>query len=236
MEVDIHSHTIASGHAYSTINEMAHEAGKRGIKVLATTDHGPAMPGGPHIYHFHNLRALPAFIGGVRILKGAEVNIVDYKGEVDIHRELLDELEFCVASFHFPCLEPKGVKETTRALISCMENDNIHAIGHPEDIRYPFEIKEIVSLSKESKTPLEINNSSLLPTTFREGTREGIIKILEECGRQNAPVVFGSDSHHTSLVGVFDKCIDIAKEVGFPNSLILNKNSSNFLEYIGLTK
>lgn len=212
---------------------MVVEAGKRGIKVLATTDHGPNMPGGPHIYHFHNLRALPKYIEGVRVLKGVEANIIDYDGNIDIPREVLEEMEFVIASFHQPCIKPMGIKETTRALVKCMENPLIHTIGHPEDSKYPFELTEIVKLSKYTKTLLEVNNSSLLPTTFRDGTREGIVKILEECGKEDVPVVFGSDSHHTSLVGNFDMCNKLVTEIDFPKELIINRDSRLFLDYIG---
>ena len=42
---DTHAHTLASGHAYSTIREMAAAARKRGLKALALTEHAPEMPG-----------------------------------------------------------------------------------------------------------------------------------------------------------------------------------------------
>lgn len=43
--VDSHTHTIASGHAYSTILENALAAKNKGLKLLCTTDHAPEMPG-----------------------------------------------------------------------------------------------------------------------------------------------------------------------------------------------
>ena len=50
--VDTHTHSVSSGHAYSTIQEMAAAAAEKGIEVMAVTDHGPAMDGAPCIYHF----------------------------------------------------------------------------------------------------------------------------------------------------------------------------------------
>ena len=52
--LDMHNHTIASGHAYSTIQEIAAEANKKGLKYVGITDHGPKMPGGPHIFDIGN--------------------------------------------------------------------------------------------------------------------------------------------------------------------------------------
>ena len=56
---DMHTHTISSGHAYSTVNELAAEASRKGLLAIAITDHGPALPGAPHIYHFGAMRFIP---------------------------------------------------------------------------------------------------------------------------------------------------------------------------------
>ena len=45
IEIDTHSHTLASGHAYNTIHEMAAAAANRGLKGLAITEHAVKMPG-----------------------------------------------------------------------------------------------------------------------------------------------------------------------------------------------
>ena len=51
-EFDLHTHTIASGHAYSTIKEMAHSAAQKGLKLLGITEHAPKMPGTCHDFYF----------------------------------------------------------------------------------------------------------------------------------------------------------------------------------------
>ena len=45
IELDTHTHTLASGHAYSTISEMIDAAAQKGLKLLGITEHAPAMPG-----------------------------------------------------------------------------------------------------------------------------------------------------------------------------------------------
>lgn len=37
---DTHSHTLASGHAYSTIREMVRAAFEKGMEAFAITEHG----------------------------------------------------------------------------------------------------------------------------------------------------------------------------------------------------
>ncbi len=52
--IDLHNHTVASGHAYSTVEELISRA-KRRLKVLGISDHTPAMPGGANLLHFANV-------------------------------------------------------------------------------------------------------------------------------------------------------------------------------------
>lgn len=73
--VDTHTHTLASTHAYSTIHDYLAVAKQKGIRLFATTDHGPAMADAPHFWHFVNLRVLPRMVDGVGILRGIEANI-----------------------------------------------------------------------------------------------------------------------------------------------------------------
>lgn len=47
--IDTHTHSVASGQAYSTVDELAHGAHKRGLAGFVLTDHGPALPGGGSI-------------------------------------------------------------------------------------------------------------------------------------------------------------------------------------------
>ena len=42
---DMHTHTLASGHAYNTINEMIRAASRKKLEIIGITEHAPAMPG-----------------------------------------------------------------------------------------------------------------------------------------------------------------------------------------------
>lgn len=233
IEIDTHTHTISSGHAYSSLNEMAASAAEKGLSFLATTDHGPAMPGGAHLYHFHNLKIVPNYLYGVRILKGIEANIVNYRGELDVSFETLSLLDIVIASFHPPCLGASNENRTTDGLIKVMENPYVDIIGHPDDGRYRFDINRVVEAAKEHKVLLEVNNSSLLPTSFRENCRESYIRLLEVCAAEGQPIVMGSDAHHTSAVGQFDMALGLLKEISFPEELIMNRSAETMFKYRG---
>ena len=42
--LDVHTHTIASGHAYSSLQEMTLAAKEKGLEILGITEHGPNRP------------------------------------------------------------------------------------------------------------------------------------------------------------------------------------------------
>ncbi len=103
IKADLHCHTVASTHAYSTVWELAKYASSVGLEAIAVTDHSPALPDAPHIWHFENLSALPRTLEGVTLLRGAEVNITDISGSIDLPEYILKRLDIVVASIHSPC-------------------------------------------------------------------------------------------------------------------------------------
>jgi len=230
--LDTHVHTIASGHAFSTVDEIARFAKENGLQAVAITDHSPGLPGGAHEFHFQNLRAIPEKIYGVRILTGIEANIIDYTGKIDTHEQMISHLDVVIASLHPPCIDFADQKKSTAAIIGAMENPLVSIIGHPGDARYPLDIEEVVKAAKRTKTLLEVNNASLRAGSFRPGVRENLKKLLTYCKTYEVPIVVGSDSHICYDVGLFEESIDLLKEVDFEEDLIMNTSLEKFLGYI----
>lgn len=73
---DIHTHTIASGHAYGTIREMAFAASQRELKMLGISEHAPGIPGTVDPFYYMNLAVIPRELYGVEIIHGCEVNVL----------------------------------------------------------------------------------------------------------------------------------------------------------------
>ena len=98
---DLHTHTIASGHAYSTVTENARAARAHGLELIAICDHGPGVPQGAHPWYFWNLKVIPSVLDGVRILKGCEANVSpDTDNGIDLPDQVLDLLDFVAVGFH----------------------------------------------------------------------------------------------------------------------------------------
>ena len=104
--LDLHTHTIASGHAYNTMMEMIHEAQNKGLDVYGITEHAPRMKGTCTDFYFHNLKVVPRKHGDLELLLGVELNILDEYGTVDLEEPHLGDMDVTIASLHKPCIQP----------------------------------------------------------------------------------------------------------------------------------
>ena len=92
--LDVHTHTVASGHAFSTLQEMVRTAADKGLQILGITEHTGGIPGTCSPIYFRNLPVVPRLMYGVELLLGAEINIVDYEGSLDLEEEYFKFLDF----------------------------------------------------------------------------------------------------------------------------------------------
>lgn len=226
--IDIHTHTVSSGHAYSTLEENVKSASQKGIKLLAVTDHAPALPGSVTEIYFSNFRVIPREMMGVEIFMGAELNILDEKGTIDLPEKLLKRLDLCIASLHTLCISPKSIKENTNAILGAMENPYVQVIGHPGDPHYATDLLEIAKASKRTGTLLELNNASLNPNGSRIGSDLLMKELLGHLKKLDIPVVFGTDSHFSAQIGDFEAVTRLVEECGFPWELVLNTDVLKF--------
>ena len=226
---DMHTHTLASTHAYSTITENCKSAAEKGIKIIAMTDHWGEMPDSPHIWHFDNLRVLPRHICGVTVLRGVETNILNNEGELDMPRKTLEKLEWVVASMHRQVYEPSTVQNHTVAYLKAAEDPIVDVIGHCTTSMFPIDFEKCIKKFKECGKLVEINESSIL---YKKGSYENSYEVLQLCKKYEVPVVFDSDAHYCELIGVVDTAKKIASEVGFPERLVINSDFDRLTEYI----
>ena len=145
------------------------------------------------------------------------------QGEVDLSVKELKEMDIAIASMHAPCYKGAMDKESiTRAYIHAMENPYVDIIGHPDDSRFPVDYERLVRTAKETGTLLEVNNSSLRPTSFRQNAWENMCRMLELCRQYGARIVLGTDSHVDQTIADYARTEELLKETGFPEELIAN--------------
>lgn len=232
-EADLHIHTVASGHAFSTVAENIMSAAKKGLRLIAITDHGPGLPGGAHPYHFWNLRILPREVDGVKVLRGVEANIVDAEGHLDLDEELLRILDVVHAALHTNCgLEDHGAKRNTDTLIKAMQNPLVDVVVHPGNVKFPIETERVVEAAKEHHVLLEVNNSSFLTSTSRAGSYEIDLEIVLEAKKRGAEIVVGSDAHFADAVGEFGAALELIRDTDFPSEKILNTSAARVIQFL----
>lgn len=226
---DTHTHSMASGHAYSTIQENIRAAAEKGLELIAVTDHAPAMQNTTSHAYFSNLYVIPDELFGVHVLKGVELNIIDFQGTIDLDERILAKLDISIASLHTPCIAPGTKEENTRACIHAMENPLVDILGHPGDPRYPIDYEEVFKVAKRTGTLLEINNASLVPDGFRAGSDGNIEQILKMAMKEDVPIVVGSDAHFYTGIGDIFYVEKLMEKVGFPEDLVLNTEPQKLL-------
>lgn len=231
---DLHTHTIASTHAYSTVLENVAYAKRNGIEAIAVTDHAPGIPDGAHRWHFINLRALPDVIDGVRVLKGAEANIMNLDGGVDLLEEYLKNLDWVIASYHRWCIEDIGTKaDRTRCYINLLENEQIDMLGHCGSPVFDFEIAPVIDAAKSNNKIIEINETT---SKIRKDNIPICREIAIACAEKGVKISVDSDAHFCYDIGNFPLSKQMLEEIGFPEELIVNRNLSTLREHLNYRK
>lgn len=227
---DLHTHTVSSGHAYSTVLEVVRAAADKGLALVAITDHGPKMPGGPHAYHFGNLEAIPSVVYGVQVLRGIEANVMDREGTLDLEEERLRKLDIVLAGLHTYCAPYGSVEENTVMLINAMRHPLVDIVVHPGNPEYQIDPERIVQAAVAYGVALEVNNSSL--TISRPGSRDTCAQIVRLAHRYGAKLAVGSDSHIALTVGELSAVEALLDEAGIPPEQVLNTSVARIREHL----
>lgn len=222
-KADLHTHTVASGHATGTIEEMADAAKNAGLEIYGITDHAVTMPGTCSMEYFEDMVENKKQFEGIDVLYGVELNIIDYDGTVDMDNSILKKMDVVIASIHAGIgYEPGYIDENTAAVIGAIRNPYINIIGHPDDGNIPLNYSAVIEEAINNNTIIEINNNSLTSGCWRGNTRENIRRILELCKKNDYPVLIDSDAHCVENVGRHVESVRFLKENEFPRELILN--------------
>lgn len=140
---DIHMHTLASGHAYGTIREMAAAAKEQQLQLIGISEHAPGIPGTVDPFYYGNLRVIPRVIDGVEILHGCEINVLN-GGRLSLEQKYIDRLDYAIVGIHGLCYQNEGTDGNTTNLIECMKNPKVKLVSHPDDDHTPLDYPRLV--------------------------------------------------------------------------------------------
>lgn len=232
--LDVHTHTVMSGHAYSSLQEMVAMAQQKGLRVLGITEHGPALPGSCHPIYFKNMHVVPRKFGDLRLLMGAELNILNTQGELDLNEDYYKYMDIRIAGIHALCWEGGSLEENTAGMVAAIRNPWTHIISHPGDGTAELDFEPIVLAAKETHTLLEINNSSLKPSRGKLMAKPNNLEILRLCKKYDVPVILGSDAHISFSIGDYEFIPSLLQETEFPEGLIVNDKPEFFFNYLNI--
>ena len=105
--LDLHTHTLASGHAYGTVRENALAASEKGIVGMGVTEHGPGMPGSCHPLYFTNIDYIPRNLYGVNIYYGVENDMMP-DGTMSLDDRWMFKLDYAIVGIHATCYRDRG--------------------------------------------------------------------------------------------------------------------------------
>ena len=150
-----------------TMLEMAQAAAKRGIKVIAFTDHSVSLgvTGGlsmeRHAEQQKEIEQTQKELGdSIRILHATEVEI-KADGSLDYPDEFLASLDLVLASLHTSLRQPR--EKVTQRLLNAIRNPHVDIIGHPTGRLIPeregadLDMDAVLAAAAESGVALEIN-------------------------------------------------------------------------------
>jgi DNA polymerase (family 10) len=168
IRADLQVHSTWSDGKLSIV-EMAREAAKRGIRVIAFTDHSVSLgvTGGlsmeDHQKQAEEIKKAQQELGdSIRILHASEVEI-KADGRLDYPDEFLASLDLVLASLHTSLRQPR--EKVTQRLINAIRNPQVDIIGHPTGRLIPeregadLDMEAVLGAAAESGVALEINAS-----------------------------------------------------------------------------
>jgi DNA polymerase (family 10) len=160
-------HTTASDGANS-IAEMVEAAQARGYEYIAITDHSQSLKITNGLtearlkQHVKNIDALNAKLKGFRILKSAEVDILE-DGKLDYSNSMLKQLDLTVCSIHSRFALNK-VQQTER-ILRAMDNPYFTILGHAtgrlllKREGYELDVDRVLDHARDVGCFVEINSS-----------------------------------------------------------------------------
>ena len=257
---DVHTHSLYSRHAYSTVEENVRAASERGYELLGITDHFSSMLYDQqtikNFQFFMNTAIWPETWYGVRLLHGAEVDIVDLEGNLFAYditfdqgingdklrqphilgEHILGTCDYAVASIHSKqWAAGASQKQITQMYVNALDNPHVLILGHLGRSGLDFDVPALVRECCDRGKLIEMNEA-----THDEGQREVAIErcrvIAETCAELGCKISFGSDAHIATRIADAHSVIKLLEEVDFPEELMACRDAQTFMDTIAEAK
>ena len=223
---DLHTHTLFSSHAFNTVTEMINQAQKIGLRAIAITDHGPLMPDSGHEWHFMNKGQVPKKLDDLIIMYGAEVDVVNIDGDLDIGDYYLKNLDWVVASIHKEIIPKLSFEDATTLWLNIAENPYVDMIGHCEQVQHFFDYEKVIPVFAKNNKVVELNVNS---EVCRPAGQQNMVEIAKLCKKYGCKVAVNSDAHSIYKIGTTGTVLKMLESIDFPQELVINASYKNLI-------
>ena len=163
---DLHVHSNHSD-GMNSIEEMVRAAEERGLKYVGITDHSKSeyvahgMDDAKFMKHIDYIEALSKRFEGIRVLVGAEVDILK-DGSLDLGNKVMDRLDYAIGSVHTSL--GMDSKSMTKRISKALESGRVDILGHPTERiingrkGIEFDFDEIAAKAAENGIAMEIDS------------------------------------------------------------------------------
>ena len=236
---DWHTHTTYSD-GHGTVAENVRAAIDRGLEELGITDHGPRNIGvgvkddDTYLEIRETVKNLNNEGSEITVKVGAEADIIDVDGRIDISAAVARDLDILIVGLH-PYIWPAtldgiwsvvGVNQmakfsrslrekarvvNTKALKEVIGSYDVDFISHP-DLKMPVDIPELAAACAKWDTALEIN-------TGHHYEKEELVRTASKKG---VDFVVSSDAHFPQTVGELAAGAALLEKFNIPAERVVN--------------
>lgn len=254
---DVHTHTLFSRHAYSTLEEDVRAAAAQGLELLGVTDHYSSMlfeeQTLKNFQYFINMQTWPREWMGVRLLRGAEADIVDVQGnlfghdipvtanitgepyahETTLKRRCFKACDYVIASIHRKDFTREATRaQNTQMYINALQDPKVLILGHVGRSGVDFELDPVLEAARDLGKLIEINESSLAEPAKAARSLSRCEQVARRCAELGCMISFGSDAHISCGVGKYPATRALLESIDFPQELVACSSAEKFLSLL----
>lgn len=260
---DVHTHTVASRHAYSTIEENARMGSERGMELVGSTDHfGCMLASGVQLdgtgadirdyQYFLDYLVWPREWYGVTILRGVEADIVDAQGHLfghgipapnkipgDPYPEAFDLETRVLLDTDYAIASVHTKSFTLDATRTQNTQMYIDALKHPKVLilghlgRMGVDFEYAPVIEAARDMNKLVEINNSTFSSYPAGSQR-CRQIALLCAELGCKVSLGTDAHVSYSIGNFQNAVAMLEEIGFPQELVATTNRETFLQAMRL--
>ena len=229
LKIDLHIHSIHSGHAYGTFYDIVDEALKKKMEMIAITDHGPSMAGVTGDLHFVMGARMPK--SKLKILWGCEANIVDGNGELDLTKRHIAALDLILVGFHKTGYVDQGKEKNTLVMEKVLKKPFVKVLTHPTHQQFECDFDRIVEAALENGVLPELNLTYLREQVNDFALFKRLVEIVQSKGQK---LIVNSDAHFVHEIGDDSILGEYWDRLGMTDDIVINNHPAELRALLGI--